>query len=77
MKFAAEITLTADNIPALRQCFDAEIPSMQSSRSTVQVHTTRNTLQFSVTAQDATALRATVNSITKLITVFEKASQNE
>ena len=71
----AEIYITSKDVPALKRCFDAEIASMQTQRSTVAIHTTKDTMQFSATATDATALRATLNSITKLLTVFEKVKQ--
>lgn len=71
----AELYITFHNVPALKRCFDAEIASMQTKRSTVAIHTTQDTMQFSVTAADATALRATLHSITKLLAVFEKVQQ--
>ncbi len=77
MKITAEVFVTSEQVPALKRCFDAELESMQTQRSTVSVHSTQNTMQFSVTATDATAMRATLNSITKLLTVFEKAGNNE
>ncbi len=71
----AEIYITSKDVTALKRCFDAEINGMQTQRSTVAIHTTKDTMQFSVTAADATALRATLNSITKLLAVFEKVQQ--
>lgn len=73
MKFTAEVVVQSSQMPALKQCFDAELASLQSQRSSVAMHSTKDTMQFSVTATDATALRATLNSITKLLSVFEKA----
>jgi tRNA threonylcarbamoyladenosine modification (KEOPS) complex Pcc1 subunit len=77
MKVTAEVFVHTVQIDALKKCFDAELTSMQTLRSTVAVHNTKEAMQFSVTATDATAMRATLNSITKLLAVFEKASQNE
>ncbi|MFA6888567.1 MAG: KEOPS complex subunit Pcc1 [Candidatus Woesearchaeota archaeon] len=73
----AEIYVTSKDVHSLKRCFDAEIATMQTLRSTVAIHTTKDTIQFSVTATDATALRATLNSITKLLSVFEKVKNNE
>ncbi len=34
-----------------------------------------NTVEFAITAQDAVAMRATLNAITKLLTIWEKTAQ--
>lgn len=73
MKLTADIFVATENVPLLKRCFDAEIPTMQTSRSTVTLHTTKETMHFAITAKDSTALRATCVGITKLLTVFEKA----
>ena len=75
MKLTAEIIVTSPSVSALRHCFDAELASMQTPRSDVTVHTTKENMQFAITATDATALRATLNTITKLLSVFEKAAE--
>ena len=75
MKLTAEIIVTSPRVSALRLCFDAELASMQTLRSTVAIHTTKENMQFAITATDATALRATLNTITKLLSVFEKAAE--
>ena len=75
MKLTAEIIVTSPSVSALRHCFDAELASMQTPRSTVTIHTTKENMQFAITATDATALRATLNTITKLLSVFEKAAE--
>ena len=76
MKLTAEVYVTTPQLAALKHCFDAEIQSMQTERSTVVVHTTKETMHFAVAAKDSTALRATLNTITKLLTVFEKAAED-
>lgn len=77
MKLTAQIIVTSPRVSALRHCFDAELESMQTQRSTVTLHTIKETMQFAVTATDATALRATLNTITKLLSVFEKAAEDK
>ncbi len=77
MKLTAEITVTSPRVSALRHCFDAELESMQTARSDVTIHTTKETMQFAISATDATALRATLNTITKLLSVFEKAAEEK
>ena len=75
MKLTAEIIVSSPRVSALRHCFDAELASMQTARSTVTIHTTKENMQFAIAATDATALRATLNTITKLLSVFEKAAE--
>lgn len=77
MKLTANISVTTPRVYTLKRCFDAEIASMQTPRSAVAIHTTKETMQFDVSAIDSTALRATLNTITKLLTVFEKAAEIE
>ncbi len=77
MKLTAQIIVTSPHVSALRHCFDAELESMQTERSLVTLHTTKETMQFAVTATDATALRATLHTITKLLSVFEKAAEDK
>lgn len=36
---------------------------------------TKDTMHFAVSAEDATALRATLNTLTKLFSTFEKAAE--
>lgn len=76
MKLTADIYITSEKVPALKRCFDAEIPAMQTQRSTVTLHCAKETMHFAITATDATALRATCVGITKLITVFEKGAED-
>ena len=76
MKLTADVYVTTSKLAALKHCFDAEIQSMQTPRSTVAVHTTKDTIHFAVAAKDSTALRATLHTITKLLTVFEKATED-
>ena len=76
MKLIADISIQSADLSALQRCFAAEIPSLQRERSSVMVHTIKDTMHFAVTAEDATALRATLNTITKLLSTFQKAAEN-
>ena len=77
MKLTANIFITSEKIPELKRCFDAELAAMQTARSTVILQTTKDTMHFAITAADSTALRATCVGITKLLTVFEKATGDD
>lgn len=73
MKLTADISIQSADLSALQRCFAAEIPALQTERSSVALQKSKEALHFGVTAEDATALRATLNTITKLISTFEKA----
>lgn len=75
MKLITDISIQSVDLSALQRCFAAEIPALQTERSSVSMHTTKESLHFAVTAGDATALRATLNTITKLLSTFEKATE--
>ena len=79
MKLTADIYVTATTVQlqALKSCFEAEKEAMQTPRSSVAIHSTKDTIHFAVTSKDSTALRATLNTITKLVTVFEKAVEEK
>ena len=75
MKVTANVYVSTPQVHTLKHCFDAEVSSMQTPRSTIAMHVTKDTLEFNVTATDPTALRATLHTITKLLDVFEKAAK--
>lgn len=76
MKFNADVYVTSLQVQALKRCFVAEIESLQTARSSVEMHANKERLHFAVVAKDTTALRATLNTITKLLSVFEKGEKN-
>jgi len=55
----------------LAACFNPELHNKQRSHFTITEN--QDHILFDIQAEDATALRATVNAITKLLTVYEKA----
>ena len=73
MKLSSTITIKDVDIPLFTKCFKPELNSLQSQRSLVEFETKEDQVIFKIQAKDSVALRATANSITKLITVFEKA----
>ena len=71
MKFKAEIIITED-IHNIQKLFEAEEKTFDNQRAGYELKKTKESLVFKITAEDSTALKAVLNSITKLLTVYEK-----
>jgi len=71
MKYRSEIRVMGDSEKILK-CFHPEI--RRGDRSGFDIKTEDSVVVFEIYAKDSTALRATLNSITKLLTVYEKMS---
>ena len=71
MKFKAEIIITED-IHNIQKLFEAEEKIFDNQRAGYELKKTKDALVFKITAEDSTALKAVLNSITKLLTVYEK-----
>lgn len=69
MKYDVEIIIK-DNPDLIYKCFLTEISKRK--RSSFNIAREKNKLRFSIKAEDVTALKATLNSITQLLTVYEK-----
>lgn len=72
MKYKAEITFDCDN-KLIKKCFEGE--QGNGERSNFKIEDTGNKVKFLADAEDSVALRATLNSITKLLTVYEKMAK--
>lgn len=69
MRYKAEIFVKGDS-DSLYNAFMVE--KGKFSRSEFDIEKQDGSVRFFVKAEDSTALRATLNSITKLLTVYEK-----
>jgi len=71
MKISAEIVMDGDpdNIEKL---FLAEEKAFANKRACYEIQKQKDKAIFKVSAQDSIALRAVLNSITKMISVYEK-----
>jgi len=69
MKLKAEIKAFGDP-EVIYDCFKSE--QKEQDRSRFQIKKEKDGVLFLVEANDSIALRATLNSITKLLTVYEK-----
>ncbi|MBW3015223.1 hypothetical protein KY330_02270 [Candidatus Woesearchaeota archaeon] len=73
MKLSAVITVTdSTDLEEISRAFEPE--EKRFTRSSFEIKNTNGKLEFHITAEDSTALRATLNAITKLLTVHEKSA---
>lgn len=69
MDFTAQIIVKGD-AEKIYRCIKPEMIDYDRSSFTVKVE--KDQLVFDVMAKDSVALRATLNSITQLLTIYEK-----
>jgi len=74
MKLSAEIIVKED-IHNIQKLFEAEEKTFANQRAGYELVKTKQGLVFKINAEDSTALKAVLNSITKLLTVYEKTKQ--
>jgi hypothetical protein len=75
-KMSYTATLVAEGDPdKLFDCFASEETSFD--RSSFTIKKTQEGILFSITANDAVALRATLNSISQLLIIFEGAKKQK
>jgi len=77
MHYQAEIIINdgAGGIKDLEKLYSALLPEIAQSsrdRSEFSVHKSKKQVKIVIKAKDSVALRATMNNITKLLTVYEK-----
>ncbi len=70
MKLCAKIIVDKD-IAKIEKLFLPELKDAKKSRSSYTLVKDEGELVFDIVADDSVALRATLNSITKLLTVYE------
>lgn len=70
MKYTAEICV--ENGGKLEKVFKAEEKNFQNNRANYSVKKEKERHTFHVEAEDSTALRAALSSITKVLSVHEK-----
>ena len=70
MKLSAEIIVEQD-IANIEKLFLPEEKAFQNGRACYEIKKAKQGLVFKITAEDSSALRAVLNSITKLLSVYE------
>lgn len=72
MNYKAIISLEVEKPNDLLEIFNPELKDSINDRATYNVECDRNKVIFNIQAKDSVSLRSTLNSITKLLTVYEK-----
>ncbi len=71
MRYKAAIEVFGEEDLVYR-CFEPEIKSMKKGRASYEIKKKKGSTEFMLDAEDSVALRATLNSITKMLEVLEK-----
>ncbi len=71
MSYSAVIKVK-ENPDIIFKAFQTEAKNLKTERSGYTIKKLKDCVEFHINAQDSVALRATLNSITKLFTVYEK-----
>ncbi len=71
MIYSAKIRIYK-NPSVIYKCFSSESKNLKTDRSSYTIKKSKDYVEFDIKANDSVALRATINSIIKLLTVYEK-----
>ncbi len=74
MRFSALIKVSGD-VKSLEQLFSSELRESKNDRASFKIKNDKRDLLIEVVANDSTALRAMLNSISKLLTIYEKTNE--
>lgn len=72
MKFHATIEVKDEKPEMIMKAFSAELENPKKARSKFALVKKKGKVIFSISAEDSVALRATCDSIIKLLIVYEK-----
>ena len=72
MRYETELKVYGDT-KAILECFKPE--TQKQDRSEFDIKEEKDGVVFKIKAEDSVALRATLNSITKLLTTYEKIEE--
>jgi tRNA threonylcarbamoyladenosine modification (KEOPS) complex Pcc1 subunit len=74
MKLSAKIIVEANALD-IEKLFASEEKAFQNQRASYTIRREKSRTVFIVSAEDCSALRAVLNSITKLLSVYEKTEK--
>jgi len=63
------------NPDMIYKCFCSESKTLRTNRSNYTIKKHKDYVEFDIKAKDSVALRATFNSIIKMLTVYEKMQE--
>lgn len=72
MDYKSSIIIKTDHAKDIKTIFNPENKDSPNQRASYDIITKKDIIEFKITAKDSVSLRATLNSITKLLTVYEK-----
>lgn len=72
MKYSVALKVQGD-VEKIAKCFEPEMA--KKDRAEFKLRKEKDYVLFEIEAKDSAALRATFNSVTKLLTVYEKIEQ--
>lgn len=75
MNYTSTILVKTKDHKDLLEIFEPELKNMINSRASYNIEEEKGSLKFTITAKDSVSLRSTLNSITKLLTVYEKLKE--
>ncbi|MCP3682914.1 MAG: hypothetical protein GY861_09510 [bacterium] len=74
MIFTASLKVEGDGNLILK-CFEPELKVTKKDRAGYTIKKTKKGVEFKISAADSTALRISLNSISKLLNVLEKSGK--
>ncbi|PLW79917.1 hypothetical protein C0585_05415 [Candidatus Woesearchaeota archaeon] len=72
MNYKSVIFVDVDKPKDLLEIFEPEMKNSINDRALYNLTALENSVKFDIEAKDSVSLRAVLNSITKLLTVYEK-----
>ena len=74
MKIIAELKIDG-NKKELSKLFSTELDNIKSERSSFEINSKKDKFTITIKAKDSTSFRAISNSISKLLTIYEKTDE--
>ena len=75
MNYKSTIIVELENPEKLLEVFIPELENSVKERASYKIVQEKKSLEFQIIAIDSVSLRAVLNSITKLMTVYEKLTK--
>jgi len=72
MNYKSVISVDVDKPKDLLEIFEPELKTSINDRASYNLTVLENSVKFDIEAKDSVSLRSVLNSITKLLTVYEK-----
>ena len=77
MNYNSTINIKLKKPKELLKIFQPELKNSINDRSNYKIQEKKDSLNFIIFAKDSVSLRSVLNSITKLLTIYEKLHKNK